>query len=158
MKEREDTPREVLEIIVKSLNEQLHRAEAEVQKLREALKSIKDIKRVLTISVSVGGHQAVMPGLGPLSDLGPEDLVMHIVDSEERHWSIPEIIQKATNGGKDTTKYTNVYSVFYSAAKRLAGKGQLEMVKLNGRKPGEKKGVYVCKPTEIYESLGFESD
>ena len=112
------------------LQGELSTHEATIQKIKDALGALKTVESLLE-----NDQQTIIPGTGPYSDLGPEDLMLTIVGSQDREWTIPEILNEAKRGGKDIGAYKVPYAVFYTALTRLAGKDKISI-----RKGGSGKG------------------
>jgi hypothetical protein len=108
-----------------------------VARIEGALKALDTVEELLTDE-----RQTSMPGAGPYSDLGPEELALKIVHIDNRAWSIPEIIKEAERGGKDLSGYKSVYPVFYTALRRLVDKGEIKMMQRTKRESGEQKVIF----------------
>jgi hypothetical protein len=108
--------------------------EAAIQKIKDALEALKTVESLLD-----DDQQIIIPGTGSYIELGPEELMLTIIESQDREWTIPEILKEARRGGKNLKQYKSSYSVFYTALHRLVGKSKVDVRKAE---PGEKKGTY----------------
>ena len=121
-----------------------------IQKISDALEALKTVEHLLE-----NDQQIVIPGTGDYANLGPGELVLTIIEGQDREWTIPEILKEARRGGKNLDVYKSAYSVFYTALHRLVGKGSLDIRK---SKPGERKGTYYRARIEQQEESGSEAE
>lgn len=107
------------------LEKEISALSAELQRKQQALSALETVESLLSPS----SGQIIIPGTESYEELGPSQIVMRIVESRDKEWSMSEILQAAEEGGKDISKYTKPYNAFYVAAQRLAKQGRIRIVK-----------------------------
>ena len=131
------TTKDEIENIRRRLMGELAKHQEAIQQIKGALDALNLVGGLLESELQVN-----LPGAGPYANLGPEELALRIIGSEDREWSISQIIKEAEMGGKNLANYKSAYPVFYTALTRLVKKGEAMMLRRDNIEPGEKWGTY----------------
>jgi len=119
-----ESKQELSNIRIKLQNEMdFHKKE--MNRISEALKALDTVESLL----GQNGRQITMPEASPYEHLGPDELVLTVLNSSGREWTMKEILAEAEQGGKNLSKWSNPYNVLYVAAKRLVQKGQIQAIR-----------------------------
>jgi len=103
--------------------------EKEISRLREVLTTIGKLEQLLSEP-----KQTTIDEINPYESMGPSEIVQAVVESSAREWSIADILKAASKGGYKLESNRKAYPSFYTAAKRLADKGVIVLLK---RRSGE---------------------
>jgi len=118
---------EELRNLREKLESQLSKHESEANRVENALDALKTVETMLH-----GNGQASLPGTNGFANLGPKELLLAIVGSQRKYWTLAEIMREAERGGKVMNKvWRNPHSVLYVAANRLVKQGRFKMRKRN---------------------------
>ena len=119
-----DSPQELKALRIR-LGDELDLHEKETQRIRKALEAIDEVERLLSQSAV----QTTIPETSPYENMGPSELVLAIVNSSPREWSIGDILKAAQSGGKNMKTWKNARSVLYVAARRHVDDGKIGTTK-----------------------------
>jgi hypothetical protein len=98
--------------------------EKEIARLQKALEATQTVESYL----SQDSRQSKFPEARPYADLKPDDLVLAIIESKDKAWTVRQIIQEAKIGGHDVERWKNPYNFLYNYVSRLIDKGLIEEV------------------------------
>ena len=107
------------------LGDELDFHEKETQRIRKALEAIDEVERLLSQSPT----QTTIPETNPYESMGPAELVLTIVNSSGRGWSLADIYETAKAGGKDMSAWKNPRNTIYVAAYRHAKQKRIQATK-----------------------------
>lgn len=117
------------------LQDQLDSHQREARRITDALKALETVESLLREDPK----QTTLPQVNPYESLGGTDLVLRIVSSSSRPWTMSDIMEAAKAGGKNLEQWSNPYNILYVAATRLVKKGKIR--KDVGTEPGSPDGA-----------------
>lgn len=103
---------------LKELEEEITR----VQSIVHALQTARDLIHANTGQIRIAETE-------PYADLKPDDLVLAIVNSSPKGWTVHEIIDAAKRGGKDVNQWKQPYNFLYNYCERLLKAGKIRVVR-----------------------------
>jgi hypothetical protein len=128
------------------LERDLELVKTEVERISRELKSVQEVKRLLSRTT----NEAKTPEVRLYRNMGPTEIVLSVVNSPERRWSIADITKAARAGGKDINRWPKPDNVIRGAADRQVKKGVLLSVKDS---PEKGAPVFYTRPAGYEEPV-----
>lgn len=124
---------------IQQLDDLLAMHSAHLKELEEEVARVKSIVHALQTAhdlIHANTRQTRIAETEPYSELKPDDLVLAIVNSNPKSWTVREIIDAAKRGGKNVDQWKQPYNFLYNYCERLRKAGKIRVIRENPKAYG----------------------